>query len=60
MRSDGSDSLMPVSCMPVGLIEYIVSFFSAETMYQVCYLKLNVYSKVIKDHPNIMNNHFIA
>lgn len=47
MRSDGTDSLMPVSRMPVGLIEYIVSFFSAETMYQVCYLKFNVYRNIV-------------
>ena len=35
MRPDGSDSLMPVSRMPVGLIEYAASFFSSDSLYQV-------------------------
>ena len=35
MRPDGSDSRMPVSRMPVGLIEYVASFFSADSMQKV-------------------------
>ena len=35
MRPDGSDTLMPVSHMPVGLIEYAISFFTSDSMYQV-------------------------
>lgn len=35
MRPDGSDSRMPVSEMPVGLIEYAVSFLSSDSFYQV-------------------------
>ena len=34
-RPDGS-SRMPVSEMPVGLLEYISSFFSSDSFYQVC------------------------
>ena len=36
MRPDGSDSLMPMAHMPVGLIEYAASFFTSDSMYQVC------------------------
>ena len=35
MRPDGSDSRMPVSRMPVGLIEYAASFFSSNSLNQV-------------------------
>lgn len=35
MRSDGSDSLLPVKCMPTGLIEYMVKFFNAEAVTKV-------------------------
>ena len=35
MRPDGSDTLMPVSHTPVGLIEYAISFFTSNSMYQV-------------------------
>ena len=34
-RADGSDSRMPVSKMPVGLIEYAASFFSSDSLHQV-------------------------
>ena len=32
MRPDGSDTLMPVSHMPVGLIEYAISFFTSNSV----------------------------
>lgn len=35
MRPDGIDSRMPVSQMPVGLIEYAASFFSSDSLHQV-------------------------
>ena len=35
MRSDGSDSLLPVNRMPTGLIEYVVNFYSAQTIAKV-------------------------
>ena len=31
VRPDGSDSLLPVSRMPMGLLEYIVNFFTASS-----------------------------
>ena len=36
MRSDGSDSLIPVTRMPMGLIEYTICFFNANSIQQVC------------------------
>ena len=41
--SDGSDSLLPTSRMPMGLVEYIVSFFTASSVQQVkhCSVFLN-------------------
>ena len=33
IRPDGSDSLMPVCKMPVGLIEYAVNFFASKKVY---------------------------
>ena len=33
--TDGSDSLLPTSRMPMGLIEHIVSFFIATSVQQV-------------------------
>ena len=38
LRSDGSDSLLPVKRMPMGLIEYTVVFFSASSVQKVCSL----------------------
>ena len=35
MRSDGSDSLLPVKRMPTGLIEYVLNFYSAQTVTKV-------------------------
>ena len=35
MRADNSDSLLPVTRMPMGLIEYAVAFFSASSIQQV-------------------------
>ena len=34
-RSDGSDSLLPVSRMPMGLLEYMVNFFTASSTNKV-------------------------
>ena len=36
MRADGSDSLLHVKRMPTGLIEYVVNFFNADVVQQVC------------------------
>ena len=35
MREDGSDSLLPVKRMPMGLIERVIGFFSCSTVAQV-------------------------
>ena len=35
MRPDGSDSRLPVSRMPMGLIEYLVNFFNADSYQKV-------------------------
>ena len=35
MRPDQSDSLLPVKGMPMGLVEYIVQFFTASSTQQV-------------------------
>ena len=35
IRSDGSDSLMPVKRMPMGLIEYAINFFTASSVQKV-------------------------
>ena len=35
MRKDGSDSLLPVKRMPMGLIEYAVAFFTASSVQKV-------------------------
>ena len=34
-RPDGSDSLLPTSRMPMGLLEYMVEFFTASSVQQV-------------------------
>lgn len=34
-RPDGSDSLLPTSRMPMGLVEHIVNFFTATSVQQV-------------------------
>ena len=34
-RPDGSDSLLPVSRMPMGLLEHMVNFFTASSVQQV-------------------------
>ena len=36
MRADNSDSLLPVSRMPMGLLEYTIAFFAATSIQQVC------------------------
>ncbi len=36
MRTDGTDSLLPVKRMPMGLMEYAVNFFVSEEMNRVC------------------------
>ena len=38
MRSNDCDSLMPISRMPVGLIEYAVDFFTSKKVYTVLYI----------------------
>ena len=35
LRSDGADSLLPCSPMPIGLVEYIVNFFTASSVQKV-------------------------
>lgn len=35
MRSDNSDSLLPVKRMPMGLVEYIVNFFTSSCIQEV-------------------------
>ena len=35
MRADQSDSRLPALRMPMGLLEYVVSFYSSETLNQV-------------------------
>ena len=35
MRVDGSDSLLPAKRMPMGLIEYAVSFFTVSSVQKV-------------------------
>lgn len=35
MRDDGSDSRLPVLRMPMGMLEYIISFFEAESINKV-------------------------
>ena len=41
--SDGSDSLLPTSRMPMGLVEYIVSFFTASSVQQVKHCSVLLY-----------------
>lgn len=47
-RPDGSDSLLPTSRMPMGLVEHIVNFFTAISLQQVrqymsqCYFVLYI------------------
>ena len=38
MRPDGSDSLIPVTRMPMGLLEYTICFFNANHVQQVQYI----------------------
>ena len=35
MRQDGTDSLMPARRMPMGLVEYLVNFFTADNLSKV-------------------------
>lgn len=35
LRQDGTDSLMPVRRMPMGLVEYLVNFFTADNLSKV-------------------------
>ena len=43
MRADGSDSRFPALRMPMGLLEYAVSFFNSESLNQVNSATLIVY-----------------
>lgn len=36
MRADGSDSKLPALRMPMGLLEYVVSFHCSDTLNEVC------------------------
>ena len=36
MREDNSDSQFPVLRMPMGILEYMISFYSANIINQVC------------------------
>ena len=40
LREDGSDSRLPTQRMPMGLLEYIISFHAAETINQVSFMIL--------------------
>jgi hypothetical protein len=50
-RPDGSDSLLPISRMPMGLLEYMVNFFTASSIQQVQYnfidAQLAIYNYII-------------
>ena len=35
MRPDGSDSRLPVKRMPMGLVEYIIGFYNADSVEEV-------------------------
>ena len=35
LQADGSDSTLPISCMPFGLLEYNAAFFAAASRQQV-------------------------
>ena len=37
MRADGRDSKLPTLQMPMGLLEYVISFYSSDTLNQVSY-----------------------
>lgn len=39
MRADGSDSLIPMSRMPMGLIEHVSNFFIADSLQEVKFVK---------------------
>lgn len=36
MRDDGSDTLLPIKRLPMGLLEHCVNFFTATSIVQVC------------------------
>ena len=36
MRTDGSDSCFPVLRMPMGLVEYLTSFYTSDNLNRVC------------------------
>ena len=36
MRIDDSDTLLPLKRMPMGLIEYVISFFTVSSVQKVC------------------------
>ena len=42
-RPDGSDSLLPTSRMPMGLVEYIVNFFTASSVQKVKHCSVFLY-----------------
>ena len=53
LRRDGTDTLLPVSRMPTGLIEYAVAFFCASSLQKVClvscmYIHMGIYSFVLR------------
>lgn len=39
-RADGSDTLLPIKGMPMGLIEYTAAFFTASSLQKVLYYNL--------------------
>lgn len=48
MRPDGSDSLIPVTRMPMGLLEYTICFFNANYIQQV-YNNIHVMQHILKN-----------
>ena len=50
-RPDGSDSLLPVSRTPMGLLEYMVNFFTASSTNIVLFKKL---CNVIRTSKNLL------
>ena len=40
LRVDGSDTLLPQKRMPIGMIEYVLNFFTASSIQKVCLLHI--------------------
>ena len=48
LRADGSDSRFPVKRMPMGLIEYLASFFSCDNLQSVStYVNMCLYIQIV-------------